>query len=115
MPRTKTTRDGEGKLFGSKGPGNGSPKAAPFGAGNKAAEGRPPPGKGSDAVKAQWLKDMLFKTAAEGELEVNRLRAAEAWLNRHEGTPIQKTQVTGPDGGPIASEVVYRWDTAKPE
>lgn len=42
--------------------------------------------------------------------------AASLWLrNRQRGLWRERQEHTGADGGPIATEVVYRWDTPKPE
>lgn len=61
----------------------------------------------------------VYETVAEDEKapHMARIMAADKWLDRTEGKPMQKTvnENTGPDGGPIVHEVVYRWDSPKPE
>jgi len=84
--------------------------AAPF-----AAENQPSP----EAKRAGQLKaiadrdEILEKYTAilrnPDETTQNIMSAGDRILNRTEGTPVARQELTGADGGPLASEIVYRW------
>jgi len=63
-------------------------------------------------------------TAFQGEVIITPItkhyppdtQAASWWLKNRQPTKWRDRQEhTGADGGPLATEVVYRWDTPKPE
>ena len=89
--RSSTTRDGNGPGWG--GPAKGAktvadkPMPPPFTLGNQASAVER---DYSRRDKAQALKDHLYRLATEAEKEETQVRAAEAWLNRIEGTPVQR-------------------------
>lgn len=51
--------------------------------------------------------DALLSTMRNGEVEANRLAAANAVLNRIEGTPRQTIESSGPGGGPMELMVTH--------
>lgn len=51
----------------------------------------------SDEIRAQGLRDLLHDIAQGGETDMVRVRAAEAWLNRHEGLPVARNISVTPD------------------
>jgi len=63
------------------------------------------------AERAEFLKDHLFALATGAENELTQLRASEAWLDRHEGKPIQRVinatvdDITKLDDVAIADEI----------
>lgn len=102
MARTATTKpkrpsSSKGAAKGSGGAGWGGPAK---GAGSKRAKApaiRTPKnnrGKKYDLTaseKAAQVKEMLFSLATNKRQEgMTRIRAGEAWLNRHEGMPVAR-------------------------
>jgi len=116
MTDTPGTRRGNGPGWGGPARGastgggarngfeTGNTIGAGGGRGNKSEAGEAK--RARDEKRAQKLKDALFTLATGAEREETRVRACEAWLNRHEGMPIAKQQISGPDGGPIQTEAV---------
>ena len=92
MAASRTTRrSGAGDGWGGPAKGASDHNPAPqFEPGNQSSVGRPNPSL-SGIEKAQALKDHLYKLATEAEREETQVRAAEAWLNRHEGSPVART------------------------
>src|SRR6202000_10689 len=103
---TSGTRRGNGQEhgpgWGGPAKGAGAGPAEPFTADTPTRE-RLPGGKGDlvklseradrkerDAENAQILKDHLAQLAVGAEAEITRVRATEAWLNRHEGMPVAR-------------------------
>ena len=122
IPAAGTPKGGNG----SKGQGTGPP-AAPFSA-EKPLSYQITPAEAaalnSDPVEIEFraqrrkLKRALAEKAwAALEAMVDEpahpahFNATRELLNRVDGVPVQKTEVTGEDGGPLVTEVVYRWAT----
>ena len=87
----RSTETGAGDGWG--GPAKGASEHIPapqFEPGNQSAVGHAGPNL-SGIEKAQALKDHLYKLATRAEREETQVRAAEAWLNRHEGSPVART------------------------
>lgn len=66
-----------------------------------------------EASRAEMLDFYVDVKRDIGEPMPLRMAAAEKWLDRTDGKPAQTTINTGPNGGPMTTEVVYRW--AEPE
>lgn len=107
MPATSGTRHGNG--FGWGGPAKGAGKggaAKPFTIDTPTrvfktvieARAERPSGAVSgyelrkliNEERAQELKDHLYSIATTARHEITQVRAAEAWLNRHEGMPVAR-------------------------
>lgn len=95
--RTKATREGTGAGWGgpAKGAGNGGKRHANFAPGNQEAVGHT--GPGARAARIEALKDHLYLLATTAEKQDTQVRAAEAYLNRVEGTPIARSVVATVD------------------
>ena len=119
MAATKNPRRGNGAGWG--GPAKGASvaaesiqNAAPFTADNQPT----PEAKRAGKLEAIADRDEILERYTAilrnpAETPQNIMGAGDRILNRTEGTPVARQELTGADGGPLASEIVYRW--AEPE
>jgi hypothetical protein len=115
-PPTKGTRrgNGAGKGEGWGGPAKGFAKKTErpkFEPGNAAAVGRSAPDRErilSDQEKARALRDHLFFLSLNAERQETQRSACESLLNRIEGMPVARTELTGADGAPVALTAIRR-------
>lgn len=98
----------KGKGWGgpAKGAGRGGP-AKPFEKGNRASVGNRSnhPGARDRKETAERAKDMLAWLFENAELESTRVSAAVAFLNRVEGMPTAKQELTGKNGSPLLTGI----------
>lgn len=114
MP-AKTPRRGNGPGWG--GPAKGASRAPPSiqTASPFAADNQPSPeAKRAGQIKAIADRDEILERYTAilrnpDETPQNVMSAGDRILNRTEGTPVARQELTGADGGPLASEIVYRW------
>jgi hypothetical protein len=94
------------------GAASGKAKRGGFEAGNKAAAGRPQPGEGraamTDLEKAEFARAHIFSLITGAEHEMTQLNAANAFLDRVEGKPVARTELTGKDGAPVEMSQIRR-------
>lgn len=99
--------NGAGIAYGSKGTGWGgeargagsmAEPAAPFAEGNTVAAG---PHDLTNAARLNALKDMLYSIGLHEPNAATRVSAIQAYLNRVEGMPTQRQELTGKDGAPM--------------
>lgn len=83
------------------------PKAAAAAAHTPQAEAK----RRASIASAEELKGVLSDIALNDKApDMARIAAADKLLDRIEGKPVQKTELTGKDGGPLASVVANSTD-----
>lgn len=121
-PPTSGTRRGKGAGWGgaAKGPGSGSPgiHEAPE-LRLTGAQPRDPEVKRVAALKAASrevriaaLKDVLLEIAIEGENDHARIAAANAYLDREEGKPVQRQVTADLDDAKLVINVMTKFGGA---
>ena len=82
------------------------------------AAGRDAAKTATDAAKPHAAKmvDIWLEIAQDPAAPaMARIAAAEKLVDRAEGKPKQTNEQTGPNGGAMVTEVVYRWADSEPE